>query len=366
MPATNDSSRVSATDTVTAPVLDAENASRTLRRGLISLAILVALAVGLILAVPGLHGVGHTLAHMQLGWIAAAIALEILSCLAYVLAFLQVFETTPIRFGGRVALTELAFGTAVSLGGAGSVAVGAWLLIERGARPARVAERSAVLFLLTSAVNVITMTLVGLALFVGILPGPHNPLLSAAPAAVGIAILAFFLALPRLSELAAADRAPGRIHTLLTTTAESVRDTRDLLLKPDWRIVGAFAYLWCDIAVLAVCFAATGHSPPLAAIVLAYQIGYLSNVIPIPGGIGILDGSMVGMLVLYGVAATPAAAATIVYHAIALWIPAMWGTVAFLILRRTRHEPLTLRPTLAARRRLRANREIAIREDRCS
>ena len=108
--------------------------------------------------------------------------------------------------------------------------------------------------------------------------------------------------------------------------------------------------------MLAACFAATGHSPPLAAIVLAYQIGYLSNVIPIPGGIGVLDGSMVGMLVLYAVAATPAAAATLVYHAIALWIPAMWGTLSFIILRRTRHEPLTLRPTLAARRQRRADR----------
>ena len=356
MPAANASALASATDSETAPALNAENASRSLRRGLVSLAILVALAGGLILAVPGLHGVAHTLAHMQLGWIAAAIALEILSCLGYVLAFLQVFETAPLRFGGRVALTELAFGTAVSLGGAGSVAVGAWLLIERGAPPARVAERSVVLFLVTSAVNVITMTVVGLALFLGILPGPDNPLLSAVPAAVGIAVLAFFFALPRLSEIAAARRAPGRIQRLLETTAESVRDTRDLLLKPDWRIVGAFAYLWCDIAVLAVCFAATGHSPPLAAIVLAYQIGYLSNLIPIPGGIGILDGSMIGMLVLYGVAATPAAAATLVYHAIALWIPAMWGTAAFLILRRTRHQPLTLRPSLAERRRLRADR----------
>jgi uncharacterized membrane protein YbhN (UPF0104 family) len=356
MPATEDNSRAPGTAMPASPVLDAEKASRTLQRGLISLAILIALAVGLILAVPGLHGVGHTLAHMQLGWIAAAIALEILSCLGYVLAFLQVFERTPVRLGGRVALTELAFGTAVSLGGAGSAAVGAWLLIERGARPARVAERSAVLFLLTSAVNVITMTLVALALFAGILPGPQNPFLSALPAAVGIAVLAFFLSLPRLSELGAARRAPGRTQTLLTTTAESVRDTRDLLLKPDWRIAGAFAYLWCDIAVLAACFAATGHRPPLAVIVLAYQIGYLANVIPIPGGIGVLDGSMVGMLVLYGVAATPAAAATIVYHAIALWIPAVWGTLAFLVLRRTRHQPLTLRPTLAARRRLRAKR----------
>ena len=240
MPATNDSSLAPATDTETAPVLDAEKASRSLRRGLVSLAILVALAGGLILAVPGLHGVGHTLADMQLGWIAAAIALEILSCLGYVLAFLQVFERAPFRFGGRVALSELAFGTAVSLGGAGSVAVGAWLLIERGAPPARVAERSAVLFLITSAVNVITMTLVGLALYVGILPGPHNPLLSAVPAAVGLTVLAFFLALPRLSELGATHRAPGRIQRLLKTTAESVRDTRDLTaqtrLADCWRV----------------------------------------------------------------------------------------------------------------------------------
>jgi uncharacterized membrane protein YbhN (UPF0104 family) len=207
------------------------------------------------------------------------------------------------------------------------------------------------------------MTIVGLGLFIGILPGPDNPRLSAIPAAVGITVLAFFLALPRLSEIAAARRAPGRIQRLRETTAESVRDTRDLLVKPDWRIVGAFAYLWCDIAVLAVCFAATGHSPPLAAIVLAYQIGYLSNLIPIPGGIGVLDGSMIGMLVLYGVAATPAAAATLVYHAIALWIPAMWGTAAFLILRRTRHQPLTPRPPLAERRRLRADRRSRLDRD---
>lgn len=332
------------------PALDAE---RVLRRGLISLLVLVVLLGGLLLAVPGLHGVAHTVTHMRLGWISAAIVLEILSCLGYVLAFLQVFERLPVRLGARVALSELAFGTAVSLGGVGSGAVGAWLLIERGARPARVAERSAVLFLLTGAINVITLIIVGGALFLGVLPGPGNPLLSALPAGVGIAAIAFFLSLMRVSELGAARRAPGRIQTLLSTTAESVRDTRDLLLRPDWRIAGAFAYLWCNIAVLAACFTATGQDPPLASIVLAYQIGYLSSLIPIPGGIGVLDGSVIGMLVLYGVNATPAAAATIVFHAIALWIPAMWGTLSFLILRRTRNEPPALRPTFAERRRLR-------------
>lgn len=336
--------------------LTSEGVSRSLRRGLISLAILVALAAGLILAVPGLHGVGRTVAHMQAGWIAVAVGLELLSCLAYVLAFLQVFDRAPILFGSRVALSEQAFGAAVPLGGAGSVGLGAWLMIERGAPPARIAERSAVLFLLTSAVNVITLVLTGVALFIGILPGPHDPLLSILPAVVGLAVIAFFLWLPRLSELGAAHRAPGRLHTLFTTTAESVRDTRILLLKPNWRLIGAFGFLWCDIAVLVACFAATGHSPPLAAIILAYQIGYLSNLIPIPGSIGVLDGSLVAMLVLYGIAATPAASATLVYHAIALWIPAM-GTIAYINLRRTRQQPLTLRPPLAQRRRERGKQE---------
>jgi uncharacterized membrane protein YbhN (UPF0104 family) len=244
----------------------------------------------------------------------------------------------------------------VSLGGAGSIAVGAWLLVDRGGNPARIAERSAVLFLLTSAINVVTLLLAGLGLWTGLLPGPSNPLLSLVPAAVSAAVLVLFLALPTISDRFAAKRGPGRLRTLLTEFAESIRATRRLLTKPDWRIIGAIAFLWCDIGVLAACFAAAGPVPPLATIVLAYQIGYLSNLIPIPGNIGVLDGSLVGMFVLYGISATVSTAATIVYHAIALWVPAMWGTVAFIILRRTRHEPITLRPPREVRRLRRLER----------
>jgi uncharacterized membrane protein YbhN (UPF0104 family) len=213
-----------------------------------------------------------------------------------------------------------------------------------------VAERSAVLFLLTSAINVITLVLAGLGLFVGVLPGPGNPLLSALPAAVGAVVFAFFLALPGMIDRGLARRLPQRLDIVLRTTAMSIRDTWELLRRPDWRIVGAIGYLWFDIGVLLACFAATGRTPPLASVVLAYQLGYISNAIPIPGGIGVLDGSLIGMLALYGVGATDAAAATVVYHAIALWIPAVWGTIAFVVLRRTRRQPLQLRPP--RRRRL--------------
>lgn len=332
-------------------------ANRSLWRNLIWLVGLIALAVGLLLAVPGLRDVGHRVANMNPWWLVAGIVLEVLSCAGYILAFLQVFDRSPIKLGARVALTELAFNSAVSLGGVGSVAVGAWLLVERGGDPKTVAERSGVLFLLTTAINVLTLIAAGFLLWIGVLPGNRNPWLSLFPAAFCAAAFLAVLAIPRYSERLAARRRPGKLRTLLQETAITIRLTEQVLFAWDWRIIGAIAYLWCDIAVLAVCFAAAGHVPPLAVVVLAYQIGYLSNVIPVPGGIGVLDGSLVGMFALYGgTAASLATAATVVYHAISLWIPALWGTAAFLILQRSRNRPLALRPPRAERRRLRRER----------
>jgi uncharacterized membrane protein YbhN (UPF0104 family) len=322
--------------------VDASKARRSLRDGFITLILGGALVVGLLLAVPGLKGVATTLSHMQLPWVVIAVLLEVLSCASYIVVFLQVFERAPLLLGARVALSEEAFGAAVSLGGVGSLAVGGWLMVERGAPAGRIAERSAVLFLYTSAVNVITLIVAGLGLFLGLL-GPSNPLISIVPAAVGAIVLVLFLLLPRHVDRLTRRMGRGRLQAFLTETAVTVRDTRRLVFHPDWRILGAIGYLWFDIAVLFACFAAAGHVPPLAPVVLAYQIGYLSNFIPVPGGIGVLDGSMIGMLVLYGAGGTVATAATLAYHAIALWVPAIWGTIAFIVLRKTKRQPIILR-----------------------
>jgi uncharacterized membrane protein YbhN (UPF0104 family) len=322
--------------------VDAAKARRSLRNGFITLVLAVALVVGLLLAVPGLKGVATTVSHLKIQWVVVGILLEVLSCASYVLAFLQVFARAPFRFGARVALSEEAFGAAVSLGGVGSLAVGGWLMVERGGPAGRIAQRSAVLFLYTSAINVITLILAGLGLFLG-LPGPSNPLLSIVPAAVGAVVLVLFLLLPRYVDRIVPRVKSGRLHTLLTETAVSVRDTERLMFHPNWRIIGAIGYLWFDIAVLFACFAAAGQSAPLAPVVLAYQIGYLSNFIPVPGGIGILDGSLIGLLVIYGLGGTVATAATLTYHAISLWVPAIWGTIAFTVLQKTKGQPVFLR-----------------------
>src|ERR1700753_3838414 len=187
-------------------------AGKSLWRNLIWLGALVALAVGLLLAVPGLQSVAHTVSRMNVRWLILAVVLEILSCAGYILAFLQVFERAPIRFGARVALTELAFNSAVSLGGVGSVAVGGLLLVERGGDPTTVAERSAVLFLLTTAINVLTLILAGFLLWIGALPGNHNPWLSLFPALFCTFAFLAVLAIPRYSERLGARRAPGQVR----------------------------------------------------------------------------------------------------------------------------------------------------------
>jgi uncharacterized membrane protein YbhN (UPF0104 family) len=78
---------------------------------------------------------------------------------------------------------------------------------------------------------------------------------------------------------------------------------------------------------------ATGLSP-LAVLVLGYIVGYLANLIPIPGAVGVLEGGLAGTLILYGAPDAQAAAGVLVYHAIAFWIPNVGGLLAYRQLRR--------------------------------
>jgi uncharacterized membrane protein YbhN (UPF0104 family) len=230
------------------------------------------------------------------------------------------------------------------VGGAGGIAVGAWVAKAKGGSLRRFMERSAVLFLLTSGVNAATLALAGLLVGLGVLPAPHAILLGLLPGVVALTALVAFWNLPAIVARFVRDERPGRLARWMRTTGAVVDDTRREVLDPTWRLLGAVAYLWCDIAMLWVAFRAFGEAPPVGALTLAFLIGYLGNVVPVPGGIGALDGGLTGALILYGAAPASAAAAVLVYHAIVLWVPTLLGTIAFLRLRATIDEPVTLGP----------------------
>jgi Lysylphosphatidylglycerol synthase TM region len=120
----------------------------------------------------------------------------------------------------------------------------------------------------------------------------------------------------------------------LVDLASGINRARRSLRRPSWRLLGAAGYLGFDIAALGATFAAAGHPLPLAPLVLGYVIGYLANLVPVPGGFGVLEGGLAGTLIAYGAPAAQATAAVIIYHAIAFWIPSLGGLIGYALLRR--------------------------------
>jgi uncharacterized protein (TIRG00374 family) len=61
----------------------------------------------------------------------------------------------------------------------------------------------------------------------------------------------------------------------------------------------------------------------------------LANALPLPGGIGGVDGGMIGSFIAFGVPAGLAVVAVLAYRAFAFWLPTVPGAVAYFQLRRT-------------------------------
>jgi uncharacterized membrane protein YbhN (UPF0104 family) len=131
------------------------------------------------------------------------------------------------------------------------------------------------------------------------------------------------------------DRLAAVVRLARCSLAQGVRDAVVLLRQRSIGVLaGSAGTLAFDIAVLGVTFKAFGYSPPLGVLVLGYLIGQLGGNLPLPGGIGSVDAGLIGIFALYHQPLAPTTAAVLVYHAIALWIPALPGSIAFVQLRR--------------------------------
>lgn len=293
--------------------------------------LLLSAAIGsLLLAVPPLRAVARQIIQLQAGWVLVAVGLEIGSCVGFVVIFRLFFDQLPAGVARELAWIEEGSGALLPGGGVGALAIGGWLMHRAGVSTRRIVERSSALFCLTSATNVAALVAAGALLVLGLAAGPHDLLRTGVPALGGLAVAAAVLALPRLIRRRTGRRRP----TWLVDLATGIDGARRSLVRPSWRLFGALAYLGLDIAALGATFAASGHPLPVAGLVLAYLIGYLANLIPIPGGFGVLEGGLAGALIAYGAPATQATAAVIVYHAIAFWIPSLGGLAGYGLLRR--------------------------------
>ncbi len=296
---------------------------RSLRRPALQVAA-VLVTVGIIAALaPGLGEVRQRLEGAQPGWLGVAIVLELLSCLSYVLMFRPIFcARMSLGTSYRLGMSELAVGSLVPASGAAGLAFGAWARRKRGMTVQDIARRTVAFFVLKSAVNFVAVAVVGIAMWLGV--GPHvSPALTLLPAVLAIAAIAADSSIPFFHA--------RRGWTSRTAVAlrEGVDEAARLLARRDWRVIAGSAGYWAfDNAVLWACLHAFGETPPLTLVLMGYLIGQLGGLLPIPGGLGGIDGGLLGGLVVYGLPVAGAAAAVIAYRVILFWLPLILGGAA--------------------------------------
>ena len=128
--------------------------------------------------------------------------------------------------------------------------------------------------------------------------------------------------------LAQIAKAPAAVST-------GVREALQIMRERDGALLGAVIWWYFDILTLWAAFHAFGEPPPFIALVMAYFVGMLANLLPLPGGIGGVDGGMIGALIAFGVEDGLAVVAVLTYRAFAFWLPTIPGFIAYIHLRRT-------------------------------
>ncbi len=325
--------------------MPAELSPRRIQRRLLQIAFVVVVIAVVVLLGPGLGSLRSELRHAAPGWVVAGVGFEVLSALSYVVIFRAVFcPRMSWRLSYQIGMAEQAANSILSVSGAGGLALGVWALRRGGMSTEHIARRTVAFFFLTSMANVAGVILFALLYLVGILQHDRNPALTYAFGGAAAVATVIVVTLPTVLTHGAAAQwrtQPGgklgaALHYVRYSLGQGIRDGLLLLRQRSVGVlVGSVGTLVFDLAVLGASFKAVGYSPAPGMLVLGYLIGQLGGNLPVPGGIGGLDGGIIGTFALYHQPLAPTTAAVLIYHAIVLWIPGLLGSVAFVQLRNT-------------------------------
>ena len=284
-------------------------------------------------------------------WLAVAFGLQLLATASYIAVFqgVHVPPGYPIRFreSYQITMAGLAATRLFAAGGAGGVALTAWALRRSGMPRREVAERMIAFLVLTYAVYMLALIVCGFGLRYGLFPGSAPYGVTMVPAYIALVAIGIFLAITflpadlsrRLSGWRPRTSRLGRVLRFLASGPERLgggtRFALHLVRHPDWALLGTLGWWGFNIGVLWASCKAFGHAPPIAVVIQAYFVGLLANLLPLPGGIGGVDGGMIGALIAFNVDPGVAVVAVLVYRGFAFWLPTLPGAIAYLQLRRT-------------------------------
>jgi putative heme transporter len=319
-----------------------------------SFVFVVGIVAFLYLGLPKLVGFGASIKRLDEGngwWLGGAAVLEFLSFCGYVALFRAVFVHRSSRIGWnasyQITMAGLAATRLFAAAGAGGIALTAWALRRSGMERRLVASRMIAFMALLYGVYMGVLVIDGVGLYVGLWPGGGPFAITMIPAFFGLGVIALFLSislLPRDFDRLMSTQAAGtgflgsiarRLATGPTAAATGVRTAIALIRSGEPGLLGAIAWWGFDIATLWACFHAFGYHPHTGVVVMAYFIGWIGNTLPLPGGIGGVEGGLIGAFTVFGVSVQGAVVAVLAYRAFSFWLPTLPGAVAYFQLRRT-------------------------------
>jgi uncharacterized protein (TIRG00374 family) len=249
--------------------------------------------------------------------------------------------STQITLAGGAATKILA------TAGAGGIALTVWALRAAGLPSAEVAGGMVCYEILTYGVYMGALAIGGFGLWFGVFPGKAPAGLTLIPALFGTAVIVIVVSMLFFDEpaehvlLRRADASHGRMQRWLRKASALPRSLQSglrlaigMVRRRDPSVLGAVVAWGFDIGTLWASFEAFGHAPPVAVLVMGYYVGTLANTLPLPGGIGGVEGGMIGAFLGFGVNGSLAVLAVLAYRTISYWLPTVPGVIAYIRLRR--------------------------------
>jgi uncharacterized membrane protein YbhN (UPF0104 family) len=314
----------------------------------------VSVVAFLYLVLPKLAGVSKDLHRIEQGdkwWVAIGVAFEVVSFAGYVVLFRTVFARGRSQISWRVSyqitMAGLVATRLFAAAGAGGIALTAWALRRSGMEPRLVACRMVAFMVLLYTVYAASMLIDGIALATGAFPGGGSFAITVVPAIAGFVLFVLTGAIALLPKdldrrLQGWAAGPSRFARFLARSgaapavaASGVRTAMDLLRERRPGLLGALVWWTFDILVLWAMFHAFGTPPPLSVIWMCYFVGTLANLLPLPGGLGGVEGGMIGAFAAFGVSFDLSVLAVLSYRAISFWLPTIPGGIAYFQLRKT-------------------------------
>jgi uncharacterized protein (TIRG00374 family) len=304
--------------------------------------------------VPQIAGLGPTLRRLRAGdpwWLALGVLLEAISIAGEVTLFRGVFTRPGNAVGWRTSYEiTMAGGLATKLvatAGAGGIALTVWALRGVGLSATEVATGMVCYEILTYAVYMAALAVGGLGLWFGVFAGRAPVWLTLVPALFGVAVIVIVASMLFVDQpaeqflLRRAAASHGRVKRWLQRAAALPRSLQGglhaalaMARRRDPSLIGTLVGWGLDIGALWASFHAFGHPPPPAELVMGYYVGTVGNTLPLPGGIGGVEGGMIGSFLAFGVNGGLAVLAVLGYRTISYWLPTVPGAVAYVRVRR--------------------------------